>query len=559
MSNKKPTIGIIGGRGKMGGWLENFFIKLNLKVLISDFGTPLTNKELTQQSDIVIISVPILKVAKVVKEIKNSLKKDALLCDVTSLKVRPVEEMKRAKVNALGMHPLFGPLTPNLEGQTIVFCHVKDNNWVKFLERIFVSQGAEIVEISPKEHDKQVAIIQALIHFTNISFARTLYAKKWRLNSSFFTPVFRLQTMILGRILGQKPEMLASIQMENPYFPKILTTFKKEVSELADDIKKKSLFTFDKKFKETSENLDNFRKIAETKSAEVLRIIDYQPIKTKKKRRLIDLKKTKVGFLGPVGTFSHQAAREVFSKKTNFVAFNTTKDIFESINNHKIDFGVVPIENSTTGIVFQTMNDLIKYPVKVTGSFDLAIHQSLLSRNRKKEEIERVVSHEQALSQCKNWLSKNMPSAKRQSALSTVYPIMKEKGKRVGFIASIDAAEIYRLNVLAKNIEDNKNNFTKFYIISNDIHKKVQKKLNIKKTLLLFAVYDRVGVLRDILDIFTKNNLNLSSLHSIPSHLKTWDYLFFVEIEHPYPSSRVKGVIKALEKHCPIIRVIGVS
>ena len=239
MNNKKPVIGIIGGNGKMGVWFKNFFLKEKLEVIISDLNTKLSNKELVEKADIIIISVPINKVSEVVKEIKNNIKKDALLSDFTSLKTGPINEMKKVKSGVLGMHPLFGPLCSNIKGQTIVFCRVKDNPWVAFLKNIFQKNGVKIIELSPKKHDEQVAFLQALLHFTNISFSYFLYLKKFKSIPDFITPLFKLQSLVFGRILAQNPELYANIEIENPYFKKISEEYVRELFEFQKEIKDK--------------------------------------------------------------------------------------------------------------------------------------------------------------------------------------------------------------------------------------------------------------------------------------------------------------------------------
>ncbi len=158
---KKPLIGIIGGKGKMGHWFKLFFQEQGLDVIIADQGTTLSNQELAEKADIVIISVPIRLTESVIKEVRNYVRPEALLTDFTSIKSNPVKEMKKARSGVLGMHPLFGPLQTDFKRTNIVFCRVKDNNWVIFLKKLFQKNGAKIIEISPKEHDQQVAFLQA--------------------------------------------------------------------------------------------------------------------------------------------------------------------------------------------------------------------------------------------------------------------------------------------------------------------------------------------------------------------------------------------------------------
>ena len=271
------------------------------------------------------------------------------------------------------------------------------------------------------------------------------------------------------------------------------------------------------------------------------------------------MKKLKIGFLGPKGTFSHQAAIKILSEKNLFVSLPTIKQIFERVNNQEIDFGVVPVENTIGGIVSETINSLINYPLKVNGSFNVRIEHSLLSPTKNKRNIEIIKSHPQALEQCRGWLEKNLPKIKLETVPSTIFPILERKNKNIGFICSKIAAKVYNLNILAKNIEENRDNFTKFYLISSGIDKKLQKQLKAKKTLILLTVYNRVGILRDILDVFAKENLNLTAIHSIPSRVKPWDYLFFIEIQAPLSCLKIKKALKAIQKYCPVIKLLGTT
>ena len=560
MNNKKPVIGIIGGNGKMGVWFKNFFLKEKLEVIISDLNTKLSNKELVEKADIIIISVPINKVSEVVKEIKNNIKKDALLSDFTSLKTGPINEMKKVKSGVLGMHPLFGPLCSNIKGQTIVFCRVKDNPWVAFLKNIFQKNGVKIIELSPKKHDEQVAFLQALLHFTNISFSYFLYLKKFKSIPDFITPLFKLQSLVFGRILAQNPELYANIEIENPYFKKISEEYVKELFEFQKEIKDKKYEIFLKKFKSSQFYLADSINIAEEKSMEILKLLDKQSVRLGKIKK-INLEKAKIGYLGPEGTFSWIATNKIFYNNSQLCPFTNIKDIFIALSNEEIDFGVVPIENSIGGLVSETMNSFTDNFIYSLGSFKIYIHHCLASRGKDIKKIKIIKSHIQALSQCQNWLDKTFPNILKESTTSTIAPVLENFSENTGFILSQSAANKYKLNILAENIEDNKENFTKFFLISRNIHKDMIKKMNLKNknTLLLLAVYDRVGILGDILNIFAKRDVNLSALHSIPSPTLPWDYLFFIELEKSYFSKECKKTLKELKKYCPFIKILGVA
>ncbi len=271
------------------------------------------------------------------------------------------------------------------------------------------------------------------------------------------------------------------------------------------------------------------------------------------------IKESSVGFLGPKGTFSHQATLN-FSKKSKLIAFSSIKEIFEAVNNEDVDLGLVPAENSIGGIVSDTINKLIEYSLKTTGSFDFPIHHFLLGKTKNIKKLKVIKSHPQALSQCKDWIEKNLPRVKLESSSSTTSPIIANKSKKsIGFIGSSRAAKEYDLNILAERIESTQHNLTKFYVISKNINKKVCKKLKAQKSLVLLAVYDRVGILRDILDVFASEELNLTSLHSVPSRLKPWDYFFFLEVQTPLSSSALSKTLEKIKDYCSTIRVIGAS
>jgi len=274
----------------------------------------------------------------------------------------------------------------------------------------------------------------------------------------------------------------------------------------------------------------------------------------------LNLKKI-AGFLGPEGTFSWVAAEKFFPKNFFLKPLVNIKEIFKEILKKEISLGVVPIENSTAGLVSETVCSFIDYPVYALGSFEMPIHHSFASKGKQLKKIKIIKSHPQALSQCRKWLEKNLSQAVEELTQSTIAPVLEESSEITGFILPSLAAKKHGLNVLAENIEDSKKNFTKFFIIASSLKKSFFQKLNLKtkNTLLLISVYDRVGILRDILSVFADNNLNLTSLHSIPSRLKPWDYFFFLEVEVSINSEKIKKILKKLKEYCPLLRVIGAS
>jgi chorismate mutase/prephenate dehydratase len=303
------------------------------------------------------------------------------------------------------------------------------------------------------------------------------------------------------------------------------------------------------------------------------------------------IKKAKVGFLGPEGTFSWAATKTIFPKNNIiFKPFSVIKEVFEAVSRKEVDFGVVPIENSFEGLISETMHSFINnHPVYAAGSFKIPIHHCFVSRGKKLKDIKLIKSHPQAFSQCKRWLEKNLPLAVQEPTKSTISPIFEDFSESTGFIIPCFSVERFKLNVLARNIEDARENFTRFFLISSVLNKSLFQKLDLpvllaggsvsptgkpgrsavkparpaggpnQTTLLLISVYDRVGILRDILDVFAKRKINLTALHSIPSYLHPWDYLFYIELEKSYFAKDFKELKRELEQYCPFIRVLGIG
>lgn len=565
ITKKLPLIGIVGGTGKLGQWFKGFFERNGLEVVVSGRKTELTQIELAKKADIVIVCVPIEKTAEVIKDIRKHVRKDALLADFTSIKVTPLKEMAKAKSGVLGMHPLFGPLVPTIENQAVVFCRKRDNKWVDFLKKIFIKNGANVIEISAQEHDKQMAYIQALLHFSNIAYSRMFALEKFKPMAKFLTPAFKLQSLVFGRILFQDPKLYAAIEMENDYFPKLLKKYGKEIASLAKIVEKKNYAEFEKKFMQSRVLFRDLEENAQKKTSDILEIVDRQIERVSKPKQVGKLdekifKEGTIGFLGPEGTFSWKAAKDISGEVGALKAFSSIRDVFKSVSEGESALGIVPIQNTIGGVISETMGSFTDFSVFSLASFKIQIHHCLASRGDSLEKIKIVKTHSQPLMQCKKWLENNLPNATKEATASTVAPVQVSENlsDEVAFILPIESAKKFNLNILAENIEDDKNNFTRFLVISKDFKEGALKGAQTSNTLLLLSVYDRRGVLRDILSIFADKGINLSAIHSIPSYSKPWDYMFFLEVEKEYFEKNFQAILKELEQFCQYQRVIGV-
>src|SRR5437588_2349539 len=262
----------------------------------------------------------------------------------------------------------------------------------------------------------------------------------------------------------------------------------------------------------------------------------------------------KVAYLGPEYSFSHLAAVERFGQQVEFMRVGSIASVFEEVNRNHVDFGVVPIENSTDGGVSETLDMFMRLPqIKIGGEVRLKIHHNLLA-NCEQEMIRRVYSKPQALAQCRNWLSKNLPHADLKDVSSTaVAAQLAQQEPGAAAVASRQAAVKYGLRILFSAIEDYPPNETRFAVIG---HQECPKTGN-DKTALMFRVPHNPGSLVEALDIFKQNKLNLTWIESFPAKTGKQEYIFFVDFEGHAEDPKVKRGLHLLEQRCEQLAVLG--
>jgi len=262
----------------------------------------------------------------------------------------------------------------------------------------------------------------------------------------------------------------------------------------------------------------------------------------------------RVAYLGPEATFTHIASREQFGHKTMFLPEQSVKDVFERVEKGDADFGVVPVENSTEGVVAHTLDMFLDSSLNISAEIILGIHHCLLSRLKEQEKIRRIYSHSQALAQCRTWLRRNLPRTPVVDAASTSEAAkLAAKDRFSAAIASAYAAEFYGLKILARNIEDQRNNFTRFFVVGRRGGERTGRDL----TMIMFSLKDQPGVLYRSLEGFALRKINLTKIESRPLKGKAWEYIFFVELEGHIEDRKVAEALKDLEKKCVFVRVLG--
>jgi prephenate dehydrogenase len=228
--------GIIGGTGRMGRLFVPVFERAGYEVLVSGRTTPLTSADLARQCDLVIVSVPIRDTVNVIDTIAPLLARDQLLCDFTSLKVKPVEAMLKSKANVVGLHPMFGPTAGSLRSQTVIVCPVRvEEHLLNNLVAIFRKEGARCTMTTPEEHDKMMAVVQGLTHYVTLCMADSIRRLGMDIEATkeFTSPVYQIELSLVGRLLSQDPDLYADILQLNPFVPEVLEACRSSAGDLA--------------------------------------------------------------------------------------------------------------------------------------------------------------------------------------------------------------------------------------------------------------------------------------------------------------------------------------
>lgn len=261
----------------------------------------------------------------------------------------------------------------------------------------------------------------------------------------------------------------------------------------------------------------------------------------------------KIAYFGPPATFTHMAAIKKFGRQVNYLPVKNISDVFMEVETGRVNYGVVPIENSTEGVVTHTLDMFIESNLKICSEVLLEISHNLLARVALSK-IKKVYSNPQALAQCRYWLKTNLPQVEVMEVSSTARAAeLAGSSRNAGAIASLLAASIYRLKIISRHIEDMRGNVTRFLVIGPTPSRPTGQ----DRTSVMFSISDRVGALYSMLSPFKKYGINLTKIESRPSRLKPWDYFFFIDLEGHYQDKKVKSALAELEDHCHSLKILG--
>jgi chorismate mutase/prephenate dehydratase len=260
-----------------------------------------------------------------------------------------------------------------------------------------------------------------------------------------------------------------------------------------------------------------------------------------------------IAYLGPEATFTHQAAIQRFGASLRYTSLKTIADVFNEVAKRRADFGVVPIENSTEGVVTHTLDMFVDSDLKIVAQIVLPIQHCLLSRTRRNR-IKKLYVHPQTLAQCRSWLQKNFPATEIIETSSNARSAeFAARERNAGAIAGLLAAEKYSLPVLEHDVQDNAGNATRFLVLG----RQCSPPTGHDRTSVMFCIADKVGALHSALSAFRRFQINLTKIESRPSKRKAWEYYFFADCDGHFSDKRVAKALSMLAEHCVFVKVLG--
>ncbi len=261
-----------------------------------------------------------------------------------------------------------------------------------------------------------------------------------------------------------------------------------------------------------------------------------------------------VAYFGPQATFTHQACRRVFGAAANTLPKPSIREVFRAVERGEAAFGVVPVENSTEGVVNHTLDMFLESPLTIYTEVVLVVHHHLLSRGGRLADVRVLYSHPQPVAQCAEWLQEHLSEVSVTEVSSTAEAARRAAADPSGAaIASRLAGEIYGLRAVRRNIEDRHDNVTRFLVVSAREHEPTGR----DTTSILFSIKDRVGALHDILLPFAEKRINLTKIESRPSRRRAWDYVFFVDFQGHRADPVVRRVLERVRRSCSVLKVLG--
>lgn len=262
----------------------------------------------------------------------------------------------------------------------------------------------------------------------------------------------------------------------------------------------------------------------------------------------------KVAYFGPEGTFTHAAALKHFGHDMQFLPLTTIDLVFGEVESGAANYGVVPIENSSEGVVSYTHDRFMVSPLQIVGEVEMPIRHNLMSTAGSLSDVRRVYSHQQSLGQCRDWLAAHLPHAEQEAVASNAEAARRAAGDPAGAaIASEAAADIYGLRILASGVQDSADNTTRFLIIG----KQSPSATGEDKTSLVVSRTNQPGGLYKLLEPLARHGVNMSRIESRPSRQRMWEYVFFVDLLGHVEDPPVKQALEEIQAQASLLKILG--
>lgn len=263
----------------------------------------------------------------------------------------------------------------------------------------------------------------------------------------------------------------------------------------------------------------------------------------------------RVAYLGPEGTFTQAAVRAHFTAQVDDIPMASIEDVFTAVQDGDVEYGVVPVENSTEGAVNITLDRLMRASPPICGEIELRVHHNLLSNGSSMGVLRRVYAHPQALAQCRRWLDAHLPEVERVPVSSNAEGARRAQAEAdAGAIAGLVAAEVYGLPILAREIEDEADNTTRFLVLGR---RRTKPSGADKTSILVSGSREKAGSLFLLLEPLAKHKVNMRRIESRPSRRGKWEYVFFIDLDGHAKDVSVAKALSALRARSSLYRVLG--
>lgn len=571
-----PNVTIVGGTGQFGQWYARFFSENGWQVTIAgrdpEKAKAVAEKlgvhsaaveDACRKADVIIVSVSLSASPEALEKAGKLAKPGALLCDFCSIKggvakTYAVLEKARPDLELLSVHPMHGPRVSTVMNRPVAFVAVRAGERAKSLMKLFSDKGARSSTLDFEKHDSLMSFIQGMTHVSAIAGGLTMKCMGLSFGdvAPYSTPNNEIELAQIARVTLQNPQLYSEIQATGKANAAARKLFIENVKRL--DAAADKPHEFEALIRQAGEPLgqDAERLLKAGDNAEyALHYTLYAQPEGQKRTWLEDVKDAKftIAILGPKGTFSEKAADDYLDKeglKAHKLFVSSITDVFDLVQKGDVEEGIVPIENLLEGSVSQTLDNLANRKVTVYREIIIPIHHCLITLPKAaRQDLDRIYSHPQALGQCHGYLRTQFPNAELVPVSSTsagAELIAEKSSSRNAAIGSASAAERLGLKILEENIEDEKNNVTRFLIIGK---KKASPTGNDKTSIIVHATEDRPGLLMDTIKGFAKRKINMSRIESRPSRKKMGIYYFYIELNAHQDSPELKAAIAELEQN----------